>query len=416
MKEYYKAHKTHIWWLLIGLLVILVTSFAQFMVQTSACSVSVTDLRSATNEGTISLTVPDPDDPKKTIPNVPFAIEGEVESGLLFVPKDASKDNKKPGIVLTHGYLNSRELQLPFAIELARRGFVVLAVDREGHGNYNNVDDANAMMATKGLYESAKYLYNLDYVDQSKIGISGHSMGGYTTAMTLYWDATQAVTTKYNGVSVTAYGYNFIAAGLMQGWSTYIYSGANVSVGLLKASDDEFFFQSTDSSGNPTISREFLHSTGAANFVGVSYEAGGEINIENGARYVNGQIIEKKDGEAVGQPFRAIYEADEIHPRRKDIPISPNPTRFGGSKRPSPSSACWPCLASSCPSRPSFSRCPSSRASPIRPSRPSTEASPNAFPSRPSSSIPRSRRPAIGGITSFITWSPSSARCSPASP
>lgn len=314
MKKYWQEHKKNILWLLIGLLAILVTSFAQFLIQTSGCSVKVTDLRNETNTGTISLSYTKTNtDGTTSTENGDFAINGEVTSGLLFVPKDASKDNKKPGIVLTHGYLNNRELQLPNAIELARRGFVVLTVDREGHGNYNNVDNANAMMATKGLYESAKYLYNLDFVDQSKIGISGHSMGGYTTAMALLTDMSPQKL-KLGGTTVTASGYGIIKAGLMQGWSSFMGAGPNVSVGLLKATDDEFFFKGKDSNGNATISREFLHSTSAASFVGMSVTAGQEINVTNCARYVNGSIVEKKDGEAVGSPFRAIYEADEIHP------------------------------------------------------------------------------------------------------
>ncbi len=312
MKTYWQEHKKNILWLLIGIVVILVTSFSQFLVQTGGCYVRVTDLRDATNKGTISLNY------KESATDVDskvgeFTIEGEVKSGILFVPKDASKENKKPGIVLTHGYLNNRELQLPNAIELARRGFVVLTVDREGHGNYNNEDNANALMATKGLYESAKYLYNLEYVDQSKIGISGHSMGGYTTAAALVTDMSSQTLTL-DRKKVIADGYHIIKAGLMQGWSSFMGAASDVSVGLLKATDDEFFFTGTDLNGNKTISREFLHSTNAANFVKMSTEGLSEINVTNSARYVNGKIVEKVDGQAVGEPFRVIYESDEIHP------------------------------------------------------------------------------------------------------
>lgn len=311
MKKYWQEHKKNILWLLIGLVVILVTSFAQFLVQTSGCSVKVSDLRDATNTGTVSLNYTTADG---TAGTGDFELKGEVKSGILFVPKDASKDNKKPGIVLTHGYLNNRELQLPNAMELARRGFVVLTIDREGHGNYNNVDNAGAMMATKGLYESAKYLHNLDFVDATRIGISGHSMGGFTTAMTLVNDMTPQ-NLKLNGTAVTvAGGYGIVKAALMQGWSSFMGARPDVSVGLLKANDDEFFFKSTDLAGNPTISREFLHSTGAARFVGVDTTGLSEINIQNCARYVGGNIVEKVPGQAVGTPFRAIYEADEIHP------------------------------------------------------------------------------------------------------
>ena len=40
-------------------------------------------------------------------------------SGLLYMPKDASADNPKPTIIVTHGYLNSAEMQDANAIELS---------------------------------------------------------------------------------------------------------------------------------------------------------------------------------------------------------------------------------------------------------------------------------------------------------
>lgn len=51
-------------------------------------------------------------------------------SGLLYMPKDASESNPKPTIIVTHGYLNSAEMQDANAIELSRRGYVVLALDQ----------------------------------------------------------------------------------------------------------------------------------------------------------------------------------------------------------------------------------------------------------------------------------------------
>lgn len=303
MLNYWKEHKKSIIALLIGLLVILVTSVCGFLIQTAGGSVTVTDLRNATNTGTITQLVVDQETGEETTKDT--KVNGEVVSGILFKPNIASAEHKMPGVVLTHGYLNNRELQLPFAIELARRGFVVLTVDREGHGNYNNVDNAGAMMATKGLYESAKYLYNLDYVDKDRIGISGHSMGGFTTAMTLMQD---------NPDNPTNPGLGIISAGLMQGWSSFMGAGSDVDVGFLKATDDEFFFTGQDADGNPTISREFLHSTTAASFVGLEVTPGQEINVQNGAYYVNGQVVERTLGTALDSPFRVIYEADEIHP------------------------------------------------------------------------------------------------------
>lgn len=306
MKKYLKDNKRSLLMLVIGLIVLLLTSLFGSLVQTAAGNVKVYDLRDETNES-----IRTNEDGTET------TIEGEVFSGLLFVPNKASEDNPLPAVVLTHGYLNNRELQLPFAIELAHRGFIVLAVDREGHGNYENTGNQGAMMATSGMYEAVKYLYNLDYVDQDKIGISGHSMGGYTTAMTLMQDNAD------NG------GLGLVSAGLIQGWSTFLGAGSDVDVGLLKAKDDEFFFASTDSSGNPTLCRDYLTSTGAANFVKVSYSEGEDISIGNGTYYVNGVPTDRTLGTAIDKPFRVIYEADEIHPLNHwSIPSTANLVDF----------------------------------------------------------------------------------------
>lgn len=291
--EYLRKNKKSLLMLVIVLAVILVSSFFASMIQSAGYKVRVTDLRDATNSGYLIN--------EETGQATTTEVEGKVVSGILFMPKDASASNKKPAVVLTHGYLNNRELQLQNAIELARRGFIVLTVDRGGHGNNLPTTDTSAMMNTSGMYDSVKYLYNLPEVDKTKIGISGHSMGGMTTAATLMQDASVGI----------------ISAGLMQGWDSFMGAGADVSVGILKAMDDEFFFGSKFADGTESICREYLQSVGAAKFVGASYTEGDKssIDIKSGGIYVNGQLTTTSDdGSAVGQPFRVIYEANEIHP------------------------------------------------------------------------------------------------------
>lgn len=296
---YFKENRKSLLMFAITLAVILVSSFFACLIQSDGFSVTVTDLRDATNEGTIVVSTTNADG---VVTENETKVAGKVVSGILFMPKEASAVNKLPAVVLTHGYLNNRELQLQNAIELARRGFIVLTIDREGHGNYENTGTTGALMATNGLYDSVKYLYNLDCVDRDRIGISGHSMGGYTTASVLMTDSTSRG------------GLGLVSAGLMQGWSTFMGAGPGVSVGMLKAMDDEFFFASKDLEGNPTICREYLHSVGAAGFVGLSTSGLTEININSGDIYVNGSVVDVEQGTAVGQAFRVIYEADEIHP------------------------------------------------------------------------------------------------------
>lgn len=285
IKAYGKNNKAALIFLAVCILVIFLSSFIASAIQSDGWQIEVTDLRNAENEGTI------------TVNGAENEVEGLVVSGILFKPKDASADNPLPAVVLTHGYLNNREMQLQNAIELARRGFVVLTVDREGHGNYEYRDSSTtgAMMATSGLYDSAKYVYNLDYVDKDRIGISGHSMGGYTTAMTLLQDM----------------GTGIVSAGLIQAWSTFIAAGPDVDVGMLKAKDDEFFF-TTNEGEDGTISREYLTTTAAKTFIGNSALEG---DVVSGAIYVNGQAVETTGGQETEGAFRAIYEIPGVHPQ-----------------------------------------------------------------------------------------------------
>ena len=282
--SYFAKNKVAVIFLIVCILVIFLSSFIASAIQSNGWSIEVTDLRDAENEGTaISLTGEETE------------INGKVVSGILFKPKDATADNPLPAVVLTHGYLNNREMQLQNAIELARRGFVVLTVDREGHGNYENSGEQSAVMATSGLYDSVKYLYNMDYVDKDKIGISGHSMGGMTTAMTLMQDMQLGL----------------VSAGLIQAWSTFMGAGADVDVGMLKAQDDEFFF-TTNEGEDGTISREYLSTRAAKTFIGNTELEG---DVVSGAIYVNGQAVETTGGQETEGAFRVVYEISGVHPQ-----------------------------------------------------------------------------------------------------
>jgi pimeloyl-ACP methyl ester carboxylesterase len=111
------------------------------------------------------------------IRDVRFAgAKGNTMSALLYIPPNATAKTPAPGILAVHGYINSRETQDGFAIEFARRGYVVLALDQTGHGYSDPPAFANGFGGPDGL----AYLRSLDIVDKSNIGLEGHSMGGWT--------------------------------------------------------------------------------------------------------------------------------------------------------------------------------------------------------------------------------------------
>ena len=102
--------------------------------------------------------------------------KGNTMSALLYIPANATPQIPAPGILAVHGYINSRETQDGFAIEFARRGYVVLALDQTGHGYSDPPAFANGFGGPDGL----AYLRSLDFVDKTNIGLEGHSMGGWT--------------------------------------------------------------------------------------------------------------------------------------------------------------------------------------------------------------------------------------------
>ena len=112
-----------------------------------------------------------------TVQDIRFTgTNGTVMSALLYVPKNATAETPAPGVLAVHGYINSRETQDGFAIEFARRGYVVLSLDQTGHGYSGGAAFSNGFGGPDGL----KYLRSLPMVDTTQIGLEGHSMGGWT--------------------------------------------------------------------------------------------------------------------------------------------------------------------------------------------------------------------------------------------
>ena len=105
-----------------------------------------------------------------------MAADGVVLSGLLYVPPGATAKTPAPGILAVHGYINTRETQDAFAIEFARRGYVVLALDQRGHGYSGGAATSKGF----GGPDALRYLRQLPFVDPNQIGLEGHSMGGWT--------------------------------------------------------------------------------------------------------------------------------------------------------------------------------------------------------------------------------------------
>jgi pimeloyl-ACP methyl ester carboxylesterase len=109
------------------------------------------------------------------IEDIRFPGQGGVSlSALLYVPSTATAQHPAPAVLVSHGFINTREMQSPFAIELARRGFVVMAMDMSGHGYSGGVLGEQGFGGPAAL----GYLRGLPFVDKANIGLEAHSLGG----------------------------------------------------------------------------------------------------------------------------------------------------------------------------------------------------------------------------------------------
>lgn len=110
------------------------------------------------------------------------AHNGQWIAADLFRPRSATADNPAPAIVVVPGFQRSKESLSNLSLELARRGFVVIALDPYAQGNSSSSLSLRAATTEGyGLFAVVDYLAdtgNLNYVDRTRLGATGHSAGG----------------------------------------------------------------------------------------------------------------------------------------------------------------------------------------------------------------------------------------------
>ena len=204
-------------------------------------------------------------------------------SGLLYMPKDASADNPKPTVIVTHGYLNSAEMQDANAIELSRRGFVVLALDQYDHGHsaldhsvYSDTSFFGVWLPfwANSMNDAVQYMYDQPYVLKDEngnglIGVTGHSMGGFSSTLALAFDEMQAAES----------GVRKVACGLSEG-SDFMYTsfvgvdaatadalGGGRTMGKVCAQYDEFFFNDPTVEGGTVRHKDYVSTPDGMTFL-----------------------------------------------------------------------------------------------------------------------------------------------------
>jgi len=260
-------------WLVVLLLVVILSSLFASMVQSSFFSVKVDKISFETERGELA--------------------------GYLYTPKGVDDNNPAPAVILTHGYLNNSEMQEIGAIELSKRGYVVLAFDMYDHGDSVWETPAAFNFFVRSVYDAAQYMYEQDYVlkdanGNGMIGVSGHSMGGFSTEYAVIFDE----------MDFAANGYRKIAASLSVG-ADFRYIGvpdptsyfSTRSSGVIAAHYDQFFFDNDSPAGTGSV----IYKDYVKDPVGLTFL--GQTTAEAGVFY------------EVAGGQRVIYTPNETHPQ-----------------------------------------------------------------------------------------------------
>ena len=142
-------------WVLLGILVM--SSLGASLLQTSAGDIRVQSIKIPTHNG-------------------------QWVVGDLFRPLSATAENPAPLVVVVPGFQRSKEALSNVAIELARRGIVAISIDPYAQGGSSaSLSRRAATTEGYGMFAVVDYAAssgNLNYIDRSRIGATGHSAGG----------------------------------------------------------------------------------------------------------------------------------------------------------------------------------------------------------------------------------------------
>ena len=99
----------------------------------------------------------------------------------VLVPENATEATPAPAVVVMHGGLSNKDTTAPVYIELARRGYVVVAFDAMGHGKTDKGVDA-LTHNTMGMEAMVELAMSMPFVDETMVGVTGHSWGNNGSA------------------------------------------------------------------------------------------------------------------------------------------------------------------------------------------------------------------------------------------
>lgn len=240
-------------------------------------------------------------------------VTGAKVAARIYKPDSATANTPAPAVIFTHGLTVNKESYAQYGMELSRRGFVVITPDMLNHGD-SEITTSDVYLApysvsdAYGAYAVMRYVKTLDYVDQTQIGVAGHSAGGQASNNMIRLDneeAEQAISAIYLVSSDPAYKD---AEG---NWAN-IYGSRDV--GVYYTVYDHVYYNGTNEAGEKLSVQQYLTSQEAKSL----FAFGEDPSAFEGSEVVPGHTYTKEiDGEIA---TRRVHKANQIHPKPQGDP------------------------------------------------------------------------------------------------
>ncbi len=124
-----------------------------------------------------------------------YKSEGFKIYGLLTIPTGEKPQNGWPLIIFNHGYIPPREYRtteryVAYVDGFARSGYIVFRPDYRGHGSSEGIASGGygSNAYTIDVLNALNSMKQHSDVDKTKIGMWGHSMGGFITLRSMVVD------------------------------------------------------------------------------------------------------------------------------------------------------------------------------------------------------------------------------------
>ena len=250
--------------------------------------------------------------------------DGALVSADLFRPDTATEKNKAPMVIVSPGFQRTKETQISYSMELARRGYVTLVVDPYNQGESTSQPPTNDDPSIKPAIDYVSRTTTLSYVDKSRIGITGHSAGGsQVRRMAAEYGAKESKALKKakspnspGGTTITkeerekAEALNPIRSVFISGWLQKLdakkFKKVHSNVGIGYAFYDEGGYRNKNGNGDLRTAPEAL------------------AVINSGlpeSQHVDHVVIGKGYGSTSDRTYRVAYNDRTIHPFQ---PLTPS--------------------------------------------------------------------------------------------